>query len=52
MTRPRVAWAEVTLDFCDAARSAAFWSELLDLPGAPQSMEGSFQLGPADAEVQ
>lgn len=49
MMRPRIAWAEVTLDCCDTARAAEFWSQVLDLPPRPQSMTGWFQLGPADA---
>jgi predicted enzyme related to lactoylglutathione lyase len=48
MTRPRIAWAEVTLDCCDTARCAEFWSQVLNLPVRSQSIEGWFQLGPAD----
>jgi predicted enzyme related to lactoylglutathione lyase len=49
MMRPRIGWAEVTLDCCDTARAAEFWSRVLDLPARSQSMEGWYQLGPADA---
>ena len=49
MMRPRIAWAGVTLDCCNTSRSAEFWSQVLDLPVRPQSMDGWFQLGPADA---
>ena len=47
--RPHVAWAEVTIDSCDTARAAEFWSSLLDLPARPAQPEGWFQLGPATA---
>lgn len=46
MKRPRVSWAEVTIDCCDTERVARFWSELLDLPARTQHLEGWFQLGP------
>jgi predicted enzyme related to lactoylglutathione lyase len=46
VVRPRVAWAEVTLDYRDTPRAAEFWSQLLDVPARPQSTEGWFQLGP------
>jgi predicted enzyme related to lactoylglutathione lyase len=49
MARPSVAWAEVTIDCCDTARAARFWSELLGLPARTQQLEGWFQLGPAVA---
>jgi predicted enzyme related to lactoylglutathione lyase len=49
VARPTVAWAEVTIDCCDTARAAHFWSELLGLPARTQSIEGWFQLGPGSA---
>jgi predicted enzyme related to lactoylglutathione lyase len=45
MSRPRIAWGEVTLDCLDATRVAEFWSELLGVRATPQD-NGLFQLGP------
>jgi predicted enzyme related to lactoylglutathione lyase len=46
MGRPRVAWAEVTIDCRDTKRVATFWAGLLDLPVRAHD-DGWFQLGPA-----
>lgn len=43
--RPRVAWAEVTIDCRDPERVAKFWSGLLDAP-ATGGDGGWFHLGP------
>lgn len=45
MTRPKAAWAEVTVDCRDAERLVRFWGQLLDLPVQAQS-DGWFGLGP------
>jgi predicted enzyme related to lactoylglutathione lyase len=44
--RPKIAWAEVTIDCRDTKRVAAFWADLLDLPSRSHD-DGWFQLGPA-----
>jgi predicted enzyme related to lactoylglutathione lyase len=45
--RPAIAWAEVTLDYCDTERAAAFWSTLLGVPANTQRIPGWYQLSPA-----
>ena len=45
MDRPKVEWAEVTIDCRDTHRVAAFWAELLDAPVRPHD-DGWFRLGP------
>ena len=44
---PAIAWAEVTLDYCDTERAAAFWSTLLGVPAYTQRISGWYQLSPA-----
>jgi predicted enzyme related to lactoylglutathione lyase len=43
--RPKVEWAEVTIDCRDTKLVAEFWAELLDAPVRPHD-DGWFQLGP------
>jgi len=43
---PAIAWAEVTLDYCDTDQAAAFWSTLLGVPANTQRIEGWYQLSP------
>jgi predicted enzyme related to lactoylglutathione lyase len=43
--RPKVEWAEVTIDCRDPERVAQFWSQLLDSPAEPRE-DGWFELGP------
>ena len=45
MERPKVEWAEVTIDCRDTERVAAFWAELLGAP-VRRHDDGWFQLGP------
>lgn len=45
--RPALAWAEVTLDYCDTERAAAFWSTLLGVPANTQRIPGWYQLSPS-----
>jgi predicted enzyme related to lactoylglutathione lyase len=44
--RPAIAWAEVTIDYCDTDRAAAFWSTLLGVPANTQRLTGWYQLNP------
>jgi predicted enzyme related to lactoylglutathione lyase len=46
VVRPKIEWAEVTIDCLDTKRVAEFWATLLDLPSRPHD-DGWFQLGPA-----
>ena len=42
-----IAWAEVTIDYLDTERAAAFWSTLLGIPANRQRIDGWYQLAPA-----
>ncbi len=44
--QPAIAWAEVTIDYRDTERAAAFWSTLLGVPASKQRIEGWYQLAP------
>ena len=44
--RPAVAWAEVTIDYADTERAAAFWSTFLGVPAIKQRIDGWYQLAP------
>ena len=44
--RPAIAWAEVTIDYSDTERAAAFWSTLLGVPANRQRIDGWYQLAP------
>jgi predicted enzyme related to lactoylglutathione lyase len=44
--RPSIAWAEVTIDYVDTGRAAAFWSTLLGVPANKQRIDGWYQLAP------
>jgi predicted enzyme related to lactoylglutathione lyase len=44
--RPTIAWAEVTIDYSDTERAAAFWSALLGVPASKQRIDGWYQLTP------
>jgi predicted enzyme related to lactoylglutathione lyase len=44
--RPALAWAEVTIDYSDTERAAAFWSALLGVPANKQRIDGWYQLAP------
>jgi predicted enzyme related to lactoylglutathione lyase len=44
--RPTIAWAEVTIDYSDTERAAAFWSTLLGVPASKQRIDGWYQLAP------
>jgi predicted enzyme related to lactoylglutathione lyase len=44
---PAIAWAEVTLDYCDTERAATFWSTLLGVPANTQRIPGWYQLSPS-----
>jgi predicted enzyme related to lactoylglutathione lyase len=46
VVRPKIEWAEVTIDCLDTERVAEFWATLLDLPSRAHD-DGWFQLGPA-----
>jgi predicted enzyme related to lactoylglutathione lyase len=41
---PAIAWAEVTIDYSDTERAAAFWSTLLGGPANKQRIDGWYQL--------
>ena len=43
---PAIAWAEVTIDYCDTDRAADFWSTLLGVPANTQRLKGWYQLNP------
>lgn len=43
---PTIAWAEVTIDYSDTERAAAFWSALLGVPANKQRIDGWYQLAP------
>jgi predicted enzyme related to lactoylglutathione lyase len=43
---PTIAWAEVTIDYFDTERAAAFWSTLLGVPARKQRIDGWYQLAP------
>jgi predicted enzyme related to lactoylglutathione lyase len=43
---PTIAWAEVTIDYSDTERAAAFWSTLLGVPANKQRIDGWYQLAP------
>ena len=46
LVRPAIAWAEVTIDYSDTERAAAFWSTLLGVPANKQRIDGWYQLSP------
>ena len=46
VTRPNIAWGEVTIDCVEPERVATFWGALLDAPSQNHGQPGWFRVGP------